>query len=368
MSTIGRIRRLFPGGNTSRGFVSFYEHITGQNPVRRFIIKGGPGVGKSTLMNKIASLMLEKGFDVEYHHCSSDNRSIDGVMIPATGMGIMDGTAPHIVEPQVPGAIDEVVSLSECWDERILIKQREELQDCSKRMTGYFNGAYSLLKEAKIAHEEGKGYVLECLDEPSGKEVTRGLIKEIFAGIPPQFERKTNERHLFASAITPDGLMNHVDTLIQPEMKVYTIKGQPGAGVKETIARLAQAASEWGIDSEQFHCPFEPDQLDMIILPSINVSVMNVSEPFGYNLSADKESRIVRTVDLNECLVKQMLETHREEIKDARDRVNSLVGKAILRLSKAKAVHDEIESYYIPAMNFDKVDKIAQMVIEKMIV
>lgn len=367
MSVMGKIRRVFPGGNTSKGFVSFYEHITGNNPVRRFIIKGGPGVGKSTLMNKIAKQILEKGYDVEYHHCSSDNRSIDGVMIPAKGMGIMDGTAPHIVEPHVPGAIDEVVSLSECWDEHKLTKNRDEISDRIKRMSGYFNGAYSLLKEAKIAHDEGRGYVRECLDKPAYNLVVRGLIKEVFAGIHPRFERKPVERHLFASAITPDGLINHVDTLVRPGMKIYTLYGQPGAGVKDAVARLAQAALEWGLDCEQFHCPFEPDQLDMIIMPAINAAVMNVSEPFGYKLSSDSESRIVQRVNFDECIISEDLKKHEEVLADARERVSLLVKKAVSRLSKAKTIHDEIESYYIPAMDFEKVDKIAEAVIRKMV-
>lgn len=38
--------------------------------------------------------MVEKGFDVEYHHCSSDNNSVDGVVFPQVGVAFIDGTAP----------------------------------------------------------------------------------------------------------------------------------------------------------------------------------------------------------------------------------------------------------------------------------
>ena len=40
----GRIRHMFPGGNTPLGFYSFYDYILPQKQAERIIIiKGGPG-------------------------------------------------------------------------------------------------------------------------------------------------------------------------------------------------------------------------------------------------------------------------------------------------------------------------------------
>ncbi len=91
----GKLKKLFPGGNTSQGFYSYYDYVISPNATRIFIIKGGPGVGKSSLMRSIGETMLERGYDVEYHCCSSDNGSLDGVCIPQIGVALIDGTAPH---------------------------------------------------------------------------------------------------------------------------------------------------------------------------------------------------------------------------------------------------------------------------------
>jgi MoxR-like ATPase len=94
----GKIRHFFPGGNTSHGFHSFYDYIISQDTARRKIcIKGGPGTGKSTLMKNIGTFFNDKGYDIEYHHCSSDNNSLDGIVINALNVAILDGTAPHVV-------------------------------------------------------------------------------------------------------------------------------------------------------------------------------------------------------------------------------------------------------------------------------
>jgi Cdc6-like AAA superfamily ATPase len=93
----GRVKKVFPGCNTSQGFYSFYDYIIPPDATRILIIKGGPGVGKSTFMRHIAEAMVERGFDAEYHCCSSVNGSLDGVVFPQIGVALIDGTAPHRV-------------------------------------------------------------------------------------------------------------------------------------------------------------------------------------------------------------------------------------------------------------------------------
>lgn len=97
MAHKGSIKKVFPGGNTSNGFHSFYDHIIPEDAERIFVIKGGPGVGKSSFMRTIGEQFVNEGYDVEYHHCSSDNRSLDGVVIKKANVALLDGTAPHVV-------------------------------------------------------------------------------------------------------------------------------------------------------------------------------------------------------------------------------------------------------------------------------
>lgn len=98
MANKGNVKEVFPGGNTYKGFHSFYDHILPQEEANRiFCIKGGPGVGKSSFMKAIAKEFVELGYDVELHHCSSDNNSLDGVVIKQAKVALLDGTAPQRV-------------------------------------------------------------------------------------------------------------------------------------------------------------------------------------------------------------------------------------------------------------------------------
>lgn len=111
MKKKGAIKHVFPGGNTTKGFYSYYQYILGQEEATRIIcLKGGPGVGKSTFMKTIGKKMVDSGYDIEFMHCSSDVNSLDGVVIPAIKIAILDGTAPHVVDPKNPGAVDEIIN------------------------------------------------------------------------------------------------------------------------------------------------------------------------------------------------------------------------------------------------------------------
>ena len=74
-----------------------YRHI--------FIIKGGPGTGKSRFMNEIAADAEQNGHRVRYYYCSSDTASLDAITIPSRGIAVLDGTAPHLTDPVYPGAV-----------------------------------------------------------------------------------------------------------------------------------------------------------------------------------------------------------------------------------------------------------------------
>lgn len=92
--------QYFLGANSPSGFYSLYDHLLPPERANRFyILKGGPGCGKSTLMRQVARRAEEAGETVEYTLCSGDPDSLDAILLPRLGVAIVDGTAPHVVVP-----------------------------------------------------------------------------------------------------------------------------------------------------------------------------------------------------------------------------------------------------------------------------
>ena len=111
------VRSLFPGAMGPDGFVSCFAHLLPERDLSRMIVlKGGPGVGKSTFMRRVHAAMCSGDEASTLYFCSGDPDSLDAVAVPHAGLLILDGTAPHVVDPQIPGARDSIINLGECLD------------------------------------------------------------------------------------------------------------------------------------------------------------------------------------------------------------------------------------------------------------
>ncbi len=363
----GKLKKMFPGGNTSQGFYSYYDNIIRPDANRIFVIKGGPGVGKSTLMRSIGETMLNLGYDVEFHCCSSDNGSLDGVCIPEIGVAMLDGTAPHVVDPKNPGAVDEILNLGEFWDETLLRKNKPAILKTNRRVGRFFQMAYFALKEAKVIRDEWESYITEAVDFTRVSEATLRISEEIFTAVKPDFTRPATIRHLFASAITPDGPVNYHDTLLQDIQKLYVITGEPGSGKAALLAKLAAQAASLGLDTEQYHCSLVPQNIDVLVIPQLSVAAANLSAPVYFdpnclpNLEASKE------INLSAFLNTEALKNYAAEITGCRTRFEAAFNRAVKRLNQAKTEHDLMESYYVPAMNFDDINAKKEQLLARII-
>jgi len=363
----GRIRRMFPAGNTTVGFYNRFHYIIGPDANRIFIIKGGPGVGKSTFMNAVSEEMVNRGYDVEHHHCSSDPDSLDGLVIPSLKIALMDGTAPHIVDPKAPGVVDEILNLGEFWDEKKIAKHKDEVLKTNQKTSKIFRIAYTLLKQSKAAYDEWQGYVAEAVDRGKYNRISRLLVESVFEGVVSNYSTAPKARHLFGSGITPKGVLDFKDSLLTENMRLFSIKGQPGTGVKELIGRVAQEAEEMGLFTEQFHCPYEPEKLDMLIIPSINTVVMNNTQPHHFDLARLEHIKPLEEIDLDITIRKERLEEYEPERLDAELRSSDLLEKGIAHLTRAKVAHDESEGFYVQAMDYDRVKKKRDEVLERIL-
>ncbi len=361
----GKIRKFFPGGNTSKGFYSFYNNIIEYDATRIFIIKGGPGVGKSSFMRYIGNEMLKKGYDLEFHCCSSDNNSLDGIVIPSLKIALIDGTSPHIVEPKNPGAVEEIIYLGNYWNEKIMTTNKEKILKLNSKVSEMFNIAYISLKEAKIAHDEWENYIIKNMQYNKVNEVTQKLLDEIFLNVKPQYKKQPKERHLFGSAITPNGLVNEYESIFQDCNKLYIIKGNPGCGKSYMIETLFMTSRRFGLDTEIYHCALDPIKLDAIYIPQTHIAVLNLSPPT--KLNTNKIDRNPKIIDLNNYINKKTLSNYQIEIRSSETRFWNSLDRGVRYIKEAKKTHDELEEYYVLAMDFNSVNDLKEKTLQRIL-
>jgi len=138
-------RKYFLGGNTAAGFYSCYHHFCTPEDGFLYVIKGGPGCGKSSFMRKIGAAAEKNGYDVEYVLCSGDPDSLDGIFIPQLKLGYMDGTAPHTADPTCPGVCGAYLDLGSFYDSDALQKEKDAILLCNDLYKGHYQKAYTIL-------------------------------------------------------------------------------------------------------------------------------------------------------------------------------------------------------------------------------
>lgn len=352
----GKVKRMFPGNNTSEGFYSFYHYI---NPgaVRTYLLKGGPGTGKSTILKELGAALLKKGQKVEYHHCSSDHHSLDAVAFPALGVAVLDGTAPHAVEPQYPGAVDEIINLGGYWDKTKLCDHKEEIVELSKKKKLMFRAAYSHLKEGRVAQEELESYYQEAMDLARFNQILAVTESAILQKAEPQYEREGVLRRLFASANTPGGYVHFVDSILEEVITLYLLKGAPTGYQELFLDEVLQRGNRMGLSCEAYHCPFIPARLELVYYPDLHTGLLRVNELLQFDLQSFPHLEECIEINFDQFLVQPICQAYQAEIADAAARSALLRQKAWDKLKKAKAFHEKIEKIYAEATDFTQVNQ-----------
>jgi len=361
LTTKGHIRRVFPGNNTSRGFYSFYDQIIPPDARRIMVIKGGPGVGKSTFMRRIGEELVERGFDAEFHHCSSDNSSLDGVACRDIGVALIDGTAPHVMDPKNPGAVDEIIHLGDFWNEDGMRAHKGEILRLNREVGALFERAYRYLRAAQAVYEDWEMADHEAMDYGLANVRAAALIDEVF-GDRPVSSRCGHSRHLFASAITPDGMVNYLDTIIGPMTRRFLIQGTAGTGKSTLLRKVAEAGVERGLFVEMFHCALNPAKVEHVVIPGLGVALAKSIEPHTYTAQPGD-----RTIDMNECLDPAATRRHAAVVAAAEDMFWRLFDQATAYIGRAKQAHDEMEKYYVPNMDFEAIEKLRRHTLQRIL-
>jgi hypothetical protein len=356
-----KVKDVFPGGNTSLGFFSYYNYVIRPDATRILVIKGGPGVGKSSFMKVIAERLGQQGLDVEQHHCSSDNNSLDGVVFPQVGVALIDGTSPHIVDPKNPGAVDEIIHLGDYWNESGLRKHKDEIIAINQEIGRWFERAYRSLKAAKLIHDDIEAANIEGLQYGKANRLAQDLIAELLP-VRKDAENPGYLRKLFASAITPEGFHNYLNTLIGSMSKIVAITGAPGTGKSTLINKIATFCIEQGYDCEAYYCAFDPLKVEHLVIAELDLAITTSVDPHQLNIDKD-----IRFVNMDECVAPSVFIKYDGLIKNEETLKNALLEQAIGFIKQAKSMHDRLEDYYIPNMDFDAVNDLRDRTIERII-
>ncbi len=359
----GNIRHMYPGGNTPNGFFSHYQYIIDNTTARRiFVLKGGPGTGKSTLMRKLGLELAKRDFNIEFMHCSSDNNSLDGIVIPELKIAMLDGTSPHMVDPVYPGTVDEIINLGQFWREEGFAESREAILILNKKIKGCYATAYRYLRATASLKEDTQNIYNEALNEGQEALFSYELNTMLLGqGLPSRTRGK--QRCLFASAITPRGFSDYLDSICSTK-KIIRLSAPNGSSTRRILEALKNETLKRGFDCETYFCPMSPQSIEHMVIPELKVSVVTANE---YHDISDINNENCTTYFMNEFYNKDSIESHSKQLGFNRLYTEALLQRAIESIADAKVLHDELEKHYIRNMNFDSLTQFRDDLLERIL-
>lgn len=340
----------FLGANSPHGFYSLYDQlIDPKHADAIYILKGGPGCGKSSLMRRIAQRAEESGEQVEYIHCSGDPDSLDAIVLPAHKTAVADGTAPHVIEPKYPGAVESYVNLGDCYDRAGLNSVRTEIMDCMVGYKDHYKRAYRCLgAAAEIAEDVRTLLMTEVLEQKTAKRASGILKREVRA--PGSGSGKITQR--FLGAVTHQGILNYYGTVDALCKRVYVIEDSYGL-THLMLNHLLSGITGAGYDVVACPSPTAPDRLVHLIVPELSLAFLSALPACAY------DKRPYRRIRLDAMIDPELLRRNKARLRFSRKVSAALTDEAVASLAQAKKMHDHLESLYNPHVDFDRVYRIA---------
>ncbi len=336
---------FFAAANTEHGFKSLFGTLfSPETHEKLYILKGGPGSGKSTLLKKIGATAEAKGYETEYFACSSDTDSLDAVTIPALGISVLDGTAPHTTDPLYPGAVERIVNLGEAFDFAGLRKHRAEIVTLCRAKGEAYRTAYRFLAAAgRMTHEREELISTVFL---AGK--ADGAVKRLAATLK-KAERGA-ERQRYLSAIGTKGYIS-LDTLRKKAKKIIAVTERHGAEFL-FMHRLHAALAHETIAMTVCKTPLTDSQIEAIYLEGEGLLFAVMSED-----AAQKADKIISS---GRFISREGLAAKRARIRFAEKCMKALSEGALTALCEAGKYHEKLEAIYGRHMDFSRIDEVTE--------
>ncbi|MBQ7541744.1 MAG: hypothetical protein IJT44_05585 [Clostridia bacterium] len=344
---------FFLGANTPSGFHSlFHELYDPADGWRAYILKGGPGTGKSTLMKTVAEKCGEAGVGYETIRCASDPDSLDALRIESKKICIADGTAPHILEPRYPGAVERTVDLSAFWNFDRLRESRSAIVRLSDENAACHKRAVRFLQAAESLSRDMRRLALECVDTDKIERYASRFAARRFGAPRGSVGREITR---FFTAVTPQGVTVLRDTSDALCDELLVMDDPYGAASAVLLGCLRRYALGSGLDVIACLCPLHPDAGPQhLFIPQLRLGI--VTENAFQRFEGTSVIHASRFTDSS------ALRRHRSRITFSRRTEKELLEEAASAMHDALETHNELEALYRPAVDFEAVSRLTEQI------
>lgn len=307
-------KHYFLSSNSSKGFVSFQSSALSEcNKVIKLI--GYPPSMMDAILQKAEKIAEDFEYQVEVIHNPLDN-SIEGIVVPQKKSSIIN----------TPLYLQNDFHVFNLWKGNKANEIALQLDE-----------ARNYLSKALKIHDEWEKIFISNMDFEVLDKLTKGMSLKLFSEYSVSDTGRRKDRYF--GAATYQGARDYISNLTQDVNKRYFIKGRPGTGKSTFLKKLANEALSKGFDTEIYHCAFDPDSLDLVLIRGLDVCLFDSTAPHEYypNRATDE------IIDIYDIAVDSETD-HRyaDDILSISKQYKELIGFATNSLMQAKILYDNM--------------------------
>lgn len=265
------------------------------------------------------------------------------------------------MDPKNPGAVDMIINLGDYWDETAIRGNREDVLNCNEEIKFNYKLAYNYIGAAKKIYDNMNAIYESALNEEEIFKIAAGIVnRELIHKELTQNKGKVKK--FFASAITPEGPINYIESLISGYKKVYVLHTPIGLGGEKILNIILNSALFRGFNIEAYYCPMEPEtKMEHLLVPDLGIAFVTFNFYHKLDISGYKE------IDFNDYIDWGKIKGYKDLIDHSCALMDELLQKGVQSIKKSKKTHDLLENNYIPNMNFEAVEAYRKELVNKYI-
>ena len=128
---------------------------------------------------------------------------------------------------------------------------------------------------------------------------------------------------------------------------------------------LREGAIYRGFDTEAYYCSLGPDEkIDHLLIPQLKLAFVTVNEYHDIEPweICDEDGRVqeITLLDISDYMDCVEIAQNGELLECLQDELDALLNRAVECLKKAKELHLQVESMYVPNMNFTGINRLLE--------
>lgn len=357
MMVFMNILNYYVSGITANGYISLIDSNI-NNLDRVYYVKAF--YDYSAIIDKIKLIWSQDNGLIEYIHNPFNNDSLEGIINRRLNIGVLFSILPYFSSINA-GSRLEIIELDELINADKLDKYRHALLDLKTSSKSMLDRCNLHLSKALRVHDEWERIYISNMDfsltEQLASQFQQLLINDT------RLDKQARIIHRFLGAATPNGARDFILNITDDIDKRYFIKGRPGTGKSTFMKRVANYASDRGIDVEIYHCGFDHNSLDMIIMRELNVCIFDSTAPHEHFPTKDSDE----IIDIYEIAIERGTDDkYKDLLSEISERYRSNIAIATSYLKTVKAINNEILYYNSLIIDNDKFNDVMSNLILKL--